>query len=73
MGLFHYQDILSDNGLKWGKKVMQEADISILDAQCVMALIMGAVRADRFCEGVLLSFFQNGCILKWLERLKSIE
>jgi len=56
-----------------GKKVMPEADVSILDALCLMALIMGAVRADWLYEGALLSFFQNGCILKWFERLKSIE
>ena len=69
MGLTHYQDILNDNGIKWNRKLMQEADTSVLDGQCVMALIMGAIRADRFCEGALLNFFQEGGILKWLKRL----
>ena len=73
IGLNHYQKILNDNGLKWEKKVMQEAEASVLDAQCVMALIMGAVRAERFCEGALLGFFQNGCVFKWLQRLSSFE
>jgi len=52
---------------------MKNADVSDLNAQCVLALIMGAVRAERFCDGALLDFFKSGCILKWLERLNSIE
>lgn len=52
---------------------MSEADVSQLDAQCVMALIMGAVRAERFCDGALLGFFRDGSIRKWLERLKEID
>jgi len=42
--------------------------VSCLDvqvyAQRVHALIMGAVRAERFCNGALLDFFKTGCILK---------
>jgi len=44
-----------------------------LDAKCVMALIMGVIRAERFCEGVLLNFFQKGIIRKWLERLQAMD
>jgi hypothetical protein len=73
MELTRYSDILIDNGLEWGTESMKNADVSDLNAQCVMALIMGAVRAERFCDGVLLDFFKSGCILKWLERLNSIE
>lgn len=70
MGLTHYENILKDYGLEWDKKTMKNADVSNLNEQCVLALIMGAVRADRFCDGTLLDFFKSGCILKWLERLK---
>ena len=41
--------------------------------QCVMALIVGAVRAERFCDGALLTFFTDGSIRRWLERLKEIN
>jgi hypothetical protein len=51
---------------------MSDADVSKLDAQCIMALIMGAVRAERFCDGALLGFFKDGSIQKWLERLKEL-
>ena len=71
--LTRYGEILEKNGLEWGSKSMSEADVSSLDAQCVMALIMGAVRAERFCDGALLGFFKDGSIKKWLERLKKID
>lgn len=67
--LNRYSDILKENNIEWGTESMITADVSNANAQCVMALLMGAVRSERFCEGTLLDFFQNGCILKWLERL----
>ena len=70
--LNRYGEILERNGLEWGTKSMSEADVFSLDAQCVMALIMGAVRAERFCDGALLGFFKNGSIRRWLERLKEV-
>ena len=73
MELTRYGDILNDNGLEWDSESMKNVDISSLNAQCVLALIMGAVRAERFCDGALLDFFKSGCILKWLDRLKNIE
>ena len=71
--LTRYGEILEKNGLEWGSKSMSEANVSYLDAQCVMALIMGAVRAERFCDGALLGFFKDGSIKKWLERLKELD
>ena len=73
MMLTSYGEILKKNGLRWDMEAMKYAEVSLLDALCVMALIMGAVRAERFCEGALLSFFKNGSMLKWLERLKEFE
>lgn len=52
---------------------MKNADVSDLNAQCVLAFIKGAVRAERFCDGALLDFLKSGCMLKWLERLKAID
>ncbi len=73
MRLNHYQDILKNNDLEFDVKSMISVDISDLNAQRVLALIMGAIRADRFSEGILLESFNNGCVLKWLKRLDSIE
>lgn len=71
--LTRYNDILQKNGIKWDKKSMKDADVSRLDAQCVMALIVAVIRADRFCDGVLLSFFNEGKIKEWVERLNEID
>ena len=71
--LTRYGEILEKNGLEWGSRSMSEADVSALDGQCVMALIMGAVRAERFCDGALLGFFKDGSIRKWLLRLKKLS
>ena len=71
--LNRYGEILEQNGLEWGGKSMSGADVSEKDARCIMALIMGAVRAERFCDGALLGFFKDGSIRKWLERLKEID
>lgn len=73
MELNRYGEILEKNGLKWEIESMKEAEVSVLDAQCIMALITGAVRAERFCDGALLDFLQSGCFVKWLNRLKQID
>lgn len=73
MQLTHYGKILNDNGIEWGSKSMSEADISGADVTCVLALLVGAIRAERFCDGALFGFFRDGSIRKWLERLKEID
>ncbi len=71
--LTRYSDILERNGLKWDGRVMSEADVTGLDGQAVMALLLGAVRAERFCDGALLGFFEDGSIKRWLLRLEEID
>lgn len=71
--LNRYGEILKENGLEWNSKSMREADVSSLGAQCVMALIIGAIRAERFCDGALIGFFKNGSIKRWLERLDELD
>lgn len=71
--LQNYSKILEDNSIEWGTRSMKAADVDKLDTQCVLALIVGAVRADRFCDGALLGFIEDGAISKWLERLKRID
>lgn len=68
-----YSDTLRSYGLEWNSKSMEEADASTMDAKGVIALLIGAVRAERFCDGALLRFFESGCILRWLERLAEID
>lgn len=71
--LNRYPDILEESGLEWSTQSMSGAIAEDLDAKVVCALIVGAVRAERFCDGALLNFFMNGSMMKWLHRLQEIE
>lgn len=73
MKLDRYDEILNEHNIECGSKPMSEVEVSQLDAQCIMALIMGAVRAERFCDGALLELFKDGSILKWLLRLQRLD
>lgn len=72
-GLKRYTEILEANGIEWSSASMENADVSRLDGQCVMALIIGGVRADRFCEGQLKKWIDSGLYAKWLARLKELD
>lgn len=73
MGLHNYIKILEDNGIKWSWEPMVKAEVDNLDAKCVVALIYGAIRAERFCDGAILAFLKDGTFVRWLERLKTLD
>ncbi|MGI5892248.1 MAG: DUF6508 domain-containing protein [Bacillota bacterium] len=73
MELTRYVDILEEANIKWDAPSMKYADVSALDGRTVMALLVGAVRAERFCDGALLAFCEGGNIAKWLQRLKELD
>lgn len=66
--LVHYQEILQRKGIS-----SLNHDVSTLDAQSIMALIVYVIRNDRFEEGILLEFIQNGNLIGCLERLAIID
>ncbi|WP_345807137.1 DUF6508 domain-containing protein [Bacillus pumilus] len=69
MELTRYREILKENGMEPGMNDMENVDIFNLNAQCVLALMMEVVRAERFNEGAIFNFFKSGAMLKCLERL----
>ncbi len=71
--LTRYGDILGAANIKWDIQSMRYADVSALDGRTVMALLVGAVRAERFCDGALLAFCEDGSVAKWLQRLKELD
>ena len=71
--LYEYEEILKNNGIKWNIDSMCDADVSGKDERCILALIVGAVRAERFCDGALMDFLAYGSIKKWLTRLQEID
>ena len=73
MELNHYYNILAAAGIEWNGKSMENVNAEALDGKTIMALIVGAIRAERFCDGALLDFFKSGCIMRWLLRLQEID
>ena len=73
MELTKYNEILREAHIEWGTESMRNADVSSLNGKTVMALLVGAIRAERFCDGALLGFCENGSITKWLKRLQEID
>lgn len=68
-----YAEILQANGIEWSYDSMMKADASELDAQCILALLIASLRAERFCDGVLLGFIKNGAVIRWLKRLQELD
>lgn len=68
-----YINILQDNGIEWNHDSMIQADASVLDAQCILALLIASLRAERFCDGALLEFIESGAVTRWLKRLQELD
>ena len=73
MKLYDYAEIMHAAGIQLEGTALKKVDVSSLDGKTVMAMIVAVVRAERFCDGVLLDFCEDGCIQRWLERLKEID
>jgi|LSQX01.1.fsa_nt_gb hypothetical protein len=52
---------------------MKKVNEELLDDKCILALIMGAIQADTISKMAFLNFLDDGSIIKWLKRLKSID
>ncbi len=68
-----YAEIIQANGIEWGYDSMMKADASELDAQCILALLIASLRAERFCNGALLEFIESGAVIRWLKRLQELD
>ena len=71
--LKNYGNILENNSITRSTECVTALDVNKLDADCVISLIVSILQNERFNEGLLASFFDNGCMLKWLKRLRSID
>jgi len=71
----NYYEILEKHNMpqQWSGESLSNLDLSKFDQQGILALILGVLRTDRFSEGTMLEFFDSGCILKWLKRLREME
>lgn len=69
----NYAEILQANGIEWNSDSMIKADASGLEAQCILALLIASLRAERFCDGALLGFIESGAVIRWLKRLQELD
>lgn len=51
---------------------ISDKQIEKADAKCMIALITGAIRAERFCAGTFLKFIKSGLCGKCLDRLSEL-
>ena len=73
MGLKHYYSTLEKAGINLQDDPMKRKDISTLDDKTVVALIVWAMRSDRFSPGSFMKYCRNGSIVECLKRLKQID
>ena len=67
-----YQRLLEDRGLKWGMDSFVKADVSNMDVQGILAMLVGLLRAERFSDGLILEALEKGLVVKWLVRMRDI-
>ena len=67
--LKNYMEIMEKNGIKNMDEIRPEE----YDAHVVMAVLMGIVRQEKFCDGAILSRLKNGMVQKLLQRLNNID
>ena len=71
--LTRYGEFLKERNIEWNSYSMKNADVSNMDVQGTMALLMGMVRAERFCDGAIMDMIKSGAVGKWLMRLKELK
>ena len=71
--LTKYGELLKERGLEWGQRSMENADVSNMDAQGIMALLMSMVRGERFCDGAIMGMIKLGAVKIWLLRLQELK
>ena len=68
-----YVSILNKAKIKNEINAFVGVDFSKLSIEEIFAMILGTIRADRFCEGALLATFESGHILRWMKRIKELD
>lgn len=67
-----YAAVLENTGMDKVNN-LEEYDISTADGDVILCLLLHVIRRDRFCEGYLNRFIENGVIQQWLLKLRDID
>ena len=73
MGLTDYRAVIERGGLHPGIRSLIDADVSAVDGVTVAAILVFAVRAERFSDGTLLECCEKGAVTRWLKRLEELD
>lgn len=73
LGLGAYMDILKKNGFHAGGRSVFDGDVSNVDGQCILALLVAAVRTERFGGEPFCEYIRCGAVDRWLCRLAELE
>lgn len=68
-----YGELLKERGLEWGQQSIENADVSNMDAQGIMALFMGMVRGERFCDGAIIGMIKSGAVKNGLSACRNLR
>lgn len=68
-----FVDMLSKYGIAWEADQMLTADVSEMDAEGIVTMIICATWKNRLAPNFLEPFIKNGMILQWLDRLAELD
>ncbi len=76
--VLHYQvpssgDAAKESAMEYTEYNLLHLDVTAAPANLLVAFVRKIVRNERYRDGVVLEYLENGRILTWLKKLKEID
>ena len=71
--MLKYMAELKAKHIYWDVDAMKVPDATRLSDRTVLSLLMGMVRGEYFCAGVIEEYVTERHVIRWLERLKYLD
>lgn len=71
--MLKYMATLKSNHVYWDADTMKLLDVSRSSDRTVLSLLMGMVRGEYFCAGVIEEYIREKHVIRWLNRLKHLD
>lgn len=68
-----HRDSMKESALEYTEANLQIENVDKLPLDIVVYYIRKVVQNERYRDGCVLEYMQNGLILKWLKRLKELD
>ena len=74
----HYQagfarDALKENAIEYTEQSLLSEDAATLSPELAVSFIRKVVSNERYRDGAVLEYLENGRVLAWLKRLQEID